>query len=202
MTELTEEQGELAVKIARKAVDTFLAEGKRYEPEEIPEIFKEDRGVFVTLSKYPNHELRGCIGFPEPVAPFIDALIDAGISAASRDPRFDPVQESELKNIVVEVSALTLPEKLEAGKPDEYPKKIKVGRDGLIIKKGFQSGLLLPQVPVDQGWDEKEFLSQTCWKAGLPPDSWMDPETEIMSFKGQVWQETEPYGKIKRKELK
>jgi hypothetical protein len=130
----------------------------------------------------------------------IDALIDSAISAASRDPRFSPVQESELDGIVVEVSILTPPKKLIT-KPMEYAKEIRVGRDGLIVRNGIASGLLLPQVPVEWGWDEEEFLSQTCYKAGLPPDTWMDRDTEVFSFQGQVWQEEKPYGEVRKKEL-
>ena len=198
---LTDEQGIEAVRIARSAVDAFVGEGKRYEPDKLQDVFKEKRGVFVTLESYPNHALRGCIGFSEPVAPLIDALIDSAISAASRDPRFKPVQKSELDGIVVEVSVLTPPELIKVKDPKEYPSKIKVGRDGLIVKKGFASGLLLPQVPVEWKWDEEEFLSQTCYKAGLPPDTWLDPKIEIHSFQGQVWLESKPRGDVVRKEL-
>jgi len=197
----TDEEGKKAVRIARRTVDAFVGEGKRYEPDKLQDVFKEERGVFVTLELYPSHALRGCIGFPEPVAPLIDALIDSAISAASRDPRFKPVQKSELDGIVVEVSILTPPQLLKVKDPKEYPAKIRVGRDGLIVKRGFASGLLLPQVPVEWKWDEKEFLSQTCYKAGLPPDTWLDPKTEIHSFQGQVWTESKPRGEVVRKDL-
>jgi uncharacterized protein (TIGR00296 family) len=202
MAQLTEEQGKLAVEIARKTVDMFVSEGKRYEPAKLPAVFKENRGVFVTLEKYPSKDLRGCIGFPEPVAPLIDALIDSAISAADRDPRFNSVQEKELNKLVVEVSVLTPPEIIKLKDPKELPKKIKVGRDGLIMKRGWASGLLLPQVPVEWNWNEEEFLSQTCHKAGLPPDAWLDPTTEVSSFQGQIWCEERPRGKIAKKQLK
>jgi len=202
MAKLNDAEGQLAVEIARKAVDTFVSEGERYEPGKLPPIFKEKRGVFVTLEKHPSKELRGCIGFPEPVAPLIDALIDSAISAASRDPRFNPVGDKELGKLVVEVSVLTPPELIKVKDPSELPKKIKVGRDGLIMQRGYASGLLLPQVPVEWKWDEKEFLSQTCWKAGLPPDAWLDPKTQVYSFQGQIWCEKEARGEVVRKELK
>ncbi len=199
---LTDEQGGKAVKIARSALDEFVGDGRRHEPKDYPRMFDEKRGVFVTLEKHPSHNLRGCIGFPEPVAPLIDALIDAAISAASRDPRFEPVEERELDGIVAEVSVLTPPARVEADRPKDLPGKIKVGRDGLIVRRGRASGLLLPQVPIEQGWREDEFLSQTCYKAGLPPDAWLDPDTEVLSFQGQVWSEESPRGKIVKKELK
>ncbi len=198
---LTDEQGEKAVSIARGALDEFVEYKRRHKPEDYPGVFDEKRGVFVTLEKHPSHELRGCIGFPEPVAPLIDALIDSAISAASRDPRFQPVEEKELDGIIVEVSVLTPPEPIESKDPKDYPSKIKVGRDGLIMKKGFASGLLLPQVPVEHGWNEEEFLCQTCYKAGLPPDSWMEPGTEVYCFQGQVWSESEPRGQVVKKRL-
>jgi hypothetical protein len=202
MSGLTEEQGKLAVQIARRTVDEYVKKGRRYKPEKIPKAFKEKRGVFVTLERYPSKELRGCIGFPEPVAPLIDALVDSAISAASRDPRFKEVGEKELDKLVVEVSVLTPPEPIKIADRRELPKRIKIGRDGLIMRQGWASGLLLPQVPVEWGWDEKEFLSQTCYKAGLPPDAWLDPNTEVSSFQGQIWCEKEPRGNIVRKELR
>lgn len=201
MAQLTEEQGKLAVEIARKAVDAYVKDGRRYEPGKLPPIFKEKRGVFVTLEKYPSNDLRGCIGFPEPVAPLIDALIDSAISAASSDPRFRPVGENEIDKLVVEVSVLTPPDLVKVKDPKELPRKIKVGRDGLIMRRGFSSGLLLPQVPVEWKWNEAEFLSQTCYKAGLSPDAWLDPKTQVYSFQGQVWCEETPRGKVIRKEL-
>ncbi len=198
---LTDADGREAVRIARRSVDVFVSRRERYEPREVPRVFKENRGVFVTLETHPDHKLRGCIGFPEPVAPLIDALIDSAISAASRDPRFLPVTEKELDKIVVEVSILTPPKPLRVGDPSEYLSRIRVGRDGLIVRRGLTSGLLLPQVPVEQGWDEEEFIIQTCYKAGLPPDAWMDTDTEIYAFQAQIWCEKEPRGKIIKKRI-
>jgi uncharacterized protein (TIGR00296 family) len=198
---LSEEDGKLAVEIARKTLDAYVLDGVRYEPRDIPAIFNENRGVFVTLSKFPSHELRGCIGFPEPVAPFIDALGDSAISAASRDPRFRAVEKKELGELVVEVSALSPPELIEVNDPSEYLSKIKVGRDGLIVDNGFSSGLLLPQVPIEWKWDVGEFLEHTCHKAGLPRNAWKNSETKIYSFQGQVWSEKDPRGKIVKKDL-
>jgi len=85
--------------------------------------------------------------------------------------------------------------------PREYPAKIKVGRDGLIVEKGLYKGLLLPQVPVEWGWDEEEFLCQCCIKAGLMPDCWLEPQTKIYKFQAIIYEETQPNGPIKRKQL-
>ena len=134
------------------------------------DLLTEKRGVFVTL--YKKKHLRGCIGFPEPILPLGIALIKAAKAAAFEDPRFSPLSTSELKEIKIEITLLTKPKKTD-------PKKIKVGKDGLIIKKGFNSGLLLPQVAVEYKWDAKTFLEQTCLKAGLDKDAWKDAESSI-----------------------
>ncbi len=99
------------------------------------------------------------------------------------------------------MTILTPPKKIKVDKPDEYPSKIKVGQDGLIVKFGFNSGLLLPQVPVEYGWNEKEFLEYTCEKAGLPRDYWKKKEIEIQKFQGIVFKEKEPLGEIIQEKL-
>ena len=193
---LTLEEGKFLVRLARKAIEQYLNFGIKIDPPEntSSELF-EERGVFVTLKRYPSMRLRGCIGYPEPVMPLVFATIDAAISAATRDPRFYPVRPEELKNIVVEVTVLTPPEPLNVP-PERLPEEIKVGRDGLIVRCGFASGLLLPQVPVEWGWNEREFLSQTCIKAGLPPDCWLDPRCQFYRFQGQIFTEVEPFGEV------
>jgi uncharacterized protein (TIGR00296 family) len=190
------EKGEFLVRIARKAVEEYLKSGAKISPpEDTPEELFKEMGVFVTIKTFPSKQLRGCIGYPEPVMPLIYATIDAAISAATRDPRFYPVSLSELPNLLFEVTVLTPPEPINAP-PSELPERIKVGRDGLIVRCGYASGLLLPQVPVEWGWDEREFLSQTCVKAGLPPNCWLDPRCRFYKFRGQIFAETEPYGAV------
>lgn len=179
------EQSRLLLEIARKTIESKLF-GKPYSPE-FPEEFSANRGVFVTLTK--SGSLRGCIGFPEPVFPLIEAVQQAAESAAFGDPRFPPVSKEEWPEIKIEVTVLTPPALLEAGDPSEYPEKIKVGRDGLIVEGGFSKGLLLPQVPVEWHWDEEEFLAQTCIKAGLPPNSWKEKSTKIYTFQGEIFSE-------------
>jgi uncharacterized protein (TIGR00296 family) len=190
------EKGSFLVKLSRTAVEEYLKSGVKIAPPENtpPELF-ENRGVFVTIKTFPGNELRGCIGYPEPVMPLVLATIDAAISAATRDPRFYPVRPEELPNLVFEVTVLTPPEPIDAP-PEELPNRIKVGRDGLIVRCGFASGLLLPQVPVEWGWNETEFLSQTCMKAGLPPNCWLDPRCKFFKFQGQIFTELEPYGEV------
>ncbi|MEM4214077.1 MAG: TIGR00296 family protein, partial [Candidatus Methanomethylicaceae archaeon] len=96
---------------------------------------------------------------------------------------------------------LTPPVLLEVNDPKEYPKRIKVGRDGLVVEMGYYKGLLLPQVPVEYGWDEETFLSECCMKAGLPPDSWLSRDVKIYTFSAEVFTEVSPGGEIVRKEL-
>ena len=194
-------KGSFLVKLARASVEEYLRRGVKLEPPpNTPEELFEERGVFVTLKTYPRRELRGCIGYPEPIMPLVLATIDAAISAATRDPRFYPVRPEELSDITFEVTVLTPPQPINVP-PEELPKAIKIGRDGLIVRCGYASGLLLPQVPVEWGWNEEEFLSQTCVKAGLPPSCWLDPRCQFYKFQGQIFTEVEPYGEIVEEEI-
>lgn len=196
----TLEDGIKSIKIARKTIEHHLKKEK-LPKFTMPEHFKKNSGVFVTLNRYPEHTLRGCIGYPEPIMPLKQALVETAISAATHDPRFPPVSLAELNKIVIEVSILTPPKLIKANKPSDYPGKIKVGRDGLIIEKGLARGLLLPQVAVEWEWDTREFLSQTCVKAGLYPDSWFEGDTKIFKFSAEIFTETKPKGKVVRKEI-
>ena len=192
------EEGTLAVSIARRVVEAWVHGNKKELklPKELPESFRRDSGVFVTLNTHPEKELRGCIGYPEPVMPLIDAIVDSARSASSRDPRFPPVTPKELDRIVVEVSLLTPPELIHVKSPKEYLDVIKIGRDGLIADNGILRGLLLPQVPVEWKWTVHEFLDHTCNKAGLPMDAWTDPETKMYRFQAEIFDEVKPRGEI------
>jgi uncharacterized protein (TIGR00296 family) len=190
------EEGKKLVLLARKNIENYLKDRKNIEIQEIPESFRINSGIFVTLHTYPLNTLRGCIGYPEPVMPLIDALLDASVSSAVRDPRFPRVRYEDMKNIIIEITVLTPPELIKVENPEQYPSKIKVGDDGLIIEQGYRKGLLLPQVAIEQNWDEEEFLCQTCMKAGLPLDCWMNKTTQIFKFKGQIFSETKPEGEI------
>lgn len=196
----SDEDGKLAVKIARGVVESHVRK-TNYSLPELPKVFKEKSGVFVTLTTYPGEDLRGCIGYPEPVMTLIDALKDAAISAASRDPRFPSVRPEELGRIKVEVSLLTPPEEIKVSKPKEYVKHVRIGEDGLIMQRGFSRGLLLPQVPVEWSWDAEEFLCQCCMKAGLTPDAWLQQGTKVFRFQAEVFSEEKPNGEIRRRSL-
>lgn len=195
----TDEEGDLAVRMARDTVDSHV-EKKPYSDFSVPARFKEKRGVFVTLNTWPEQDLRGCIGFPEPVFPLVKALITAA-EEATNDPRFEPLRTRELDNIVVEVTILTPPELIRVGKPKDLIGEVKVGTHGLIASRGMLRGLLLPQVPVDWGWDAEEFLGQTCVKAGLSPDAWLDEDTKMYRFMGEIFAEERPRGTVKRHTL-
>lgn len=196
----SDDDGRLAVKIARAIIESHV---KHEKPPEfkVPDIFKQKSGVFVTLTTYPNDDLRGCIGYPEPIMPLIDAIKDSAVSAASRDPRFPPVRAQELNGIKVEVSLLTPPEEIRVEKPRKYVDRVKVGEDGLIVQRNWARGLLLPQVPVEWKWDAEEFLCQTCVKAGLTPDTWLQEGTKIFKFQAEVFSESKPGGEVKRRKL-
>ena len=193
------DEGKKAVSFAREVIEEYV-KNKTVPEIELPDVFNEKHGAFVTIHTYPEYELRGCIGVPLPVMPLKEAIVE-GATSATRDPRFPPLSPDELDNIVVEVTVLTEPELIRVDKPSDYLSEIEIGRDGLIVEQGFFKGLLLPQVPVEQGWDKEEFLSHTCMKAGLMPDAWFDKNTKIYRFSGQVFTETKPRGEIKEKKI-
>ncbi len=202
--ELTQEEGEYLVRLARRAAETYLTKRQIIKvPVNAPSKFREKCGVFVTINSVQGdrHELRGCIGLPYPTTMLVKAVIESAISSSVQDPRFTPMTADELSQIVFEVSVLTPPEPVEVEKPQDYCSKIKVGRDGLIVERTHFKGLLLPQVPVELNWDEETFLCECCVKAGLQPDSWLLNGTKVYQFQAIIFEETEPKGKIVRKEI-
>ena len=190
---LTCAEGRAAVHLAREAVRSYIGKKKIIEPENLPAVFKEMRGVFVTL--HEDGDLRGCIGYPMPILPLGKAIVDSAINACSRDPRFPRVREEELGRIEVEVTILTLPEIYTQPKK-KLSELVQIGRDGLIVTRGPYTGLLLPQVAPEWGFDSMEFLSQTCVKAGLPADAWLDEDTEVQHFQAQIFAEAGPGGEV------
>ena len=198
-TQLSDSDGVVLVKTARKAVTKFLSNGNRMKLEsDLEEKFSFNSGVFVTLNNPDG--LRGCIGFPMPEKKLSHAIVEGAIAAATEDPRFPSVKTNELNDIVFEVTVLTPPVEIDVSDPMEYLEKIKVGRDGLIIRHSFSSGLLLPQVPVEYGWNVEEFLQHTCEKAGLSRDTWKNENVKIEKFEGIIFKEETPNGVIVREE--
>ena len=158
-----EEKKELLA-LARRTLESFVRNGT-VPPYDTGNIhFTDPRGAFVTLTK--KGDLRGCIGYIEPVAPLYKAVQQCAVYAASEDPRFAPVTPRELSDIAVEISVLTTPRKITDAR------LVQVGRHGLIMSRAGRRGVLLPQVATENGWEREEFLSQACLKAGLPADDW------------------------------
>ena len=169
--------------LARDAIASAF--GKDDPVDESLKKYNKEQGVFVTLHK--KGELRGCIGYPEPVMPLYDAVIDAAISAAFSDPRFPQVTEDELAELDLEISILTVPEKLECD-PEKYGSTIKIGTDGLIIR-GRSSGLLLPQVATEWNFSPIQFIEAVCEKAGLSKEAWKDTSNSLFTFQAQIFNE-------------
>ncbi len=186
---LTLDEGRIAVRLAREALACYVDTKKILAPEKLPPVFDEKRGVFVTL--HEDGALRGCIGYPQPIMALGQAIVDSAINAGSRDPRFPGLRPGELKRIEMEVTILTKPEPY-LGSKKRLPELVQVGRDGLIVSRGPYSGLLLPQVAPEWGFSPLEFLSQTCVKAGLPPDAWLDEDTLVQHFEAQIFAEVAP----------
>jgi AmmeMemoRadiSam system protein A len=180
---LDQDQRTELLRIARQSIEAVL-EGRRPELDfqSLHDDLKRPSGAFVTLNERSG-DLRGCIGSIEAVAPLAQAVSSSAVNAAFRDPRFYPVQKEELPNLHIEISVMS------PIVPVTDVEEIEVGRDGLIISRGNRSGLLLPQVATDYGWDRETFLNQTCVKAGLPPDCWRSPDCRIEKFSAEVFGE-------------
>ncbi|HEX9708544.1 MAG TPA: TIGR00296 family protein [Candidatus Thermoplasmatota archaeon] len=189
--------GEAAVRIARAAVEAAVR-GERFALPPLTEIFRRNAGVFTTLNDFPSMQLRGCVGFAEPVETLAVALVEASRAAALEDGRFGPVGPDELARLVVEVSLLTPPREVEVARREAIPGAVEVGRHGLVVRRGRAGGLLLPQVAADWRWDAEEFLEQACRKAGLPRDAWAQEGTRVLVFEADVFAEEAPRGAVAR----
>ena len=201
---LTQTEGEILVHTARQAIATYLLEHRLIpSPNQSTPRLRAKSGVFVTLNTVkPTHELRGCIGFPYPEALLIESTIRAAVYAATEDPRFPPVTFDEFNHsVAIEVTALTQPVPLETKDRKKLPEMIVIGTHGLIIEGMGSSGLLLPQVATEWNWDSSEFLTNCCVKAGLPPDSWLLDGVKVKIFQGEIFEELEPAGKVRRKAI-
>jgi len=177
---LTEAEKKELLGIARQSLKSAVKRTAKPEFTPLTDTLAEQRGVFVTLKKHGN--LRGCIGYIEPIKPLYLAVAEMAVSAGMRDPRFSPVQEGELPDIAIEISVLSLLKQVE-GAGD-----IEVGRDGIYIVKDFYSGVLLPQVATEYNWDSETFLEETCLKAGLPTDAWQKG-AKVYTFSAEIFGE-------------
>ena len=195
------DDGRAAVRWARASLAVALRTSGPVAPEaDRPDapVFREPRGVFVTLKRHPSGELRGCIGYPLPHLPLAEAIARAAVAAATDDPRFPPVTEKEIDRLTIEVSVLTVPVPLAGTTPEAMVAEVTIGRDGLIVEGRGTSGLLLPQVGPEQGWTSEELLDGTCEKAGLPAGAWRDPRVRVRRFEAEVFAETAPGGPVER----
>jgi AmmeMemoRadiSam system protein A len=185
--ELTQDEGRWLLRLARRTLERLKPTGYTVPPdadlglEDIPEICRQDRGVFVTLHNRGN--LRGCIGYVQATTPLYRGVIENAVHAARCDPRFSSVTLDEVEELELEISVLTVPA------PLNDPKDVEVGRHGLIVSRGGRRGLLLPQVATEYGWDRETFLDHTCIKAGLEPGAWREAGTRIEAFSAQVFME-------------
>ncbi|MEW6686240.1 MAG: AmmeMemoRadiSam system protein B [Candidatus Edwardsbacteria bacterium] len=180
--ELTEIEKKELLRIARTSIETAVRGKPIPKFQATTSILSEKRGVFVTL--HEHGELRGCIGYIEGIKPLYEAVSEMAVAAATQDFRFSPVKGEELSKIDLEISVLTPLKKIED--IDE----IVLGRDGVVVRRSGRSGVFLPQVATETGWDKEEFLSHLCYdKAGLPPDAWKDSKTEIFVFSAEVFSE-------------
>ncbi len=165
--------------IARAAIEAAVRGDEPPPPDDLTPRLKDNYGIFVTIKKRGN--LRGCIGHIIADQSLYKNCQEMARAAALSDPRFPPVTVKELPDLEIEISVLTPMERLTD------ISSIVIGRDGLLIRKGYYSGLLLPQVAAEYGWSPQEFLEQTCNKAGLPADAYQDPDTEIWKFSAEVF---------------
>ncbi len=180
--QLTDGEKRTLLQIARAAIAARLGEAAAETPQPTGSLLIPC-GAFVTLRKAES--LRGCIGFISAAKPLAATVRDVAVSSAFEDPRFPPVQRGELALISIEISVLSPLRRIRD------PGELVVGVHGLLIKRGFRSGLLLPQVATEQGWDRETFLAHTCRKAGLPMDTWKSPDACLEIFSALVFHETE-----------
>ena len=181
--ELTAKDKDTLLDIAKKAIVA------KVNNKDIPkltgdsETLQEKRGAFVTLKK--RGQLRGCIGYIKPVKALGETVQEMAIAAAFHDPRFPSLTPDEVRDLTFEISVLSLLKRIKD------INEIEVGKHGLYIVRGYKSGLLLPQVAVEYKWDRETFLKETCCKAGLPMQAWMDKETEIHIFSADYFGDTD-----------
>jgi MEMO1 family protein len=179
---LNANQRKRLLEIARSSIDSYLKTGKKLEVSEADPVLNKNMGAFVTL--HERGELRGCIGNMVGRGPLYLTVRDMAIEAAVSDPRFSPLRLEELKDVDIEISVLSELERVSSAD------KIQLGTHGVLVRKGFNSGVFLPQVATETGWSKEEFLSQLCaQKAGLAADAWKDKATEIYIFSAEVFSE-------------
>lgn len=187
MSELSDQERQILLKLSRSVITAELQRDVSYEkPETIAGNLREKRGCFVTLHK--KGALRGCIGTIEPITPLIDCVEENSLNAAFRDPRFPPLATEELPDVDIEISVLTVPERLDYIDGEDLKKKLKPGIHGVILSRGTQRATFLPQV-WEQLPDKEVFLDHLCQKGGMSKKFWMDKETIVSVYEAEHFSE-------------
>ena len=196
-SDLTVEEGTELVRLARTAVELYLKNGKIINSTNKS---NKKAGIFVTLyqldTSHSEKNLRGCIGYTVPSWNIHDTVVTAAINAATEDPRFIALSQEELDKVIFEVSVLTKPTPVQVDNTQAFLNEIVIGRDGLILESNYGSGLFLPQVPVEQRWTINEYLTNLCYKAGAPADTWKLPDSKLYKFHTMVFREKLPNREI------
>ena len=179
---LNNQQRKKLLGIARASINTYLQSGKKMELSETDPLLNQEMGAFVTLNKHGK--LRGCIGNLSASQPLYLTIGDMAVEAAVDDPRFPALTLSELKDVDIEISVLSPLKRVDSAQ------RIELGKHGVLVRKGYQSGVFLPQVATETGWSKEEFLNNLCaHKAGLAQDAWKDKNTELYIFDAEVFSE-------------
>ena len=184
MATIPEVDRQALLRLARRALRDYLTNGQYPEIPTGSGAMLQARPAFVTLRLRETRALRGCIGQVTAHGPLVESVMKMAVAAGTEDPRFPPVKLDELDDLRFEISALTPMEPIAA-------ESVEVGRHGLMIRHQGRSGLLLPQVPSEQGWSREQFLAGVCRKAGLPDDAWQGDDVELSGFECEVWEEAE-----------
>jgi uncharacterized protein len=195
--DITLREGTQLVKLARTAVVSFIKNKKIIN---FTNNSNRRAGVFVTIYHVNNmnseKNLRGCIGYVFPPQNIYDSVIAAAINAATEDPRFIAISEKELDHLIFEVSVLSKPALIQVENTESSLSNIVIGRDGIILESRYGSGLFLPQVPVEQKWNIKEYITNLCHKAGAPSDAWLLPDSKLYTFSSLIFREKLPNREI------
>ena len=180
---ISESDRQSLLHLARQAVVEIVLRGQILADIPVDGVFSQQLGVFVSL--HVAKRLRGCIGIVEPNAPLGDSIVRCASGAALHDPRFPAMRLDELDNLQIEISLLSPPLAIR-------PEQIEIGNHGLLISRGLQRGLLLPQVAVKHRLDAEQFLAETCRKAQLPSDAWRDPAVSLFGFTCEIFSSGAP----------
>lgn len=200
---LEHREGELLVRMAREAFERFLRFETHTLPSELPLNLQAKRGVFVRVRRSPDRSWGGqmetlaCLGYAFPSRELAEAAADSAVACAAHIGVSTPSEVASLQHVLFEVSVLSEPELLQVGKPVEYPKRIGLRKDGLIVEYGFANGLILPQIAIENNYDENDLLCECCVRAGLRSSSWLTlPGIRVYKFQAEIFREEESAGDV------